>query len=167
VSITARSCDLVIDGVGGDARLDVTGGTVRAGRLGAGLEVTGRSAEVEADGMGGTARFDLRGGEVRLSGITREVRFDGRGTDLTLALAAPAPVTAITSDGEIRFSAPPRGGFVLDATASRLQVSDLDVTVTREDGTQRAAGAVAGGGPTVALRATDGAIEVRGADAGG
>ncbi len=165
VSLTARSCDIELAGIAGDTRLDLTGGTARVTRLGGHLEITGRSVEIEADEVGGTARFDLRGGEVTLVGVGHEVRFDGRATDLTLALAGPAPVTAITSDGTIRFTAPPTGGFTLDATATggSLRVSGLDVPIAREGETQRAAGDVAGGGPTVALRATGGTIDVRAA----
>jgi len=168
VSINARSADVELTGIAGDAKLDLTGGTVRATRLAGALEVTGRSVEIEADGLGAIARFDLRGGEVTLTGVAHEVRFDGRSADLTLALAAPAPVTAITNDGTIQFTAPPKGGFALDATATggRLQVSGLDVPVTREGEDQRASGEVRGGGPTVALRATSGVIEVRAAPAG-
>jgi len=164
VSLVARSADLEIAGIAGETRLELTGGTARATRLGGGLEVTGRSAEIEADAVGAMARFDLRGGAVTLDHVSHEVRFDGRATDLTLALAVPAPVTAIASDADVRFTAPPKGGFALDATCTggRLQVSGLDVAVTRENGTDRAAGDVAGGGPTVALRVTDGNVDVRG-----
>jgi len=168
VSLSARSCDLVLGGIAGDTKLDLVGGTARAERLGGRLEITGRSVEVEANQVGDTARFDLRGGEVTLGGVSHEVRFDGRGTDLTLALAAPAPVTAITSDATIRFTAPPRGGFELDATATDgdLRVSGLDVPVTRDGDDRRATGTVAGGGPTVALRVTSGTVEIRATQAG-
>lgn len=163
VSLTARSCDLKLEGVDGETKLDLTGGTVRAVRLGGPLDVTGRSADIEVDGAGGTARFDLRGGEVRLAGIGREVRFDGRSTDFTLALAAPAAVTAIANGGSISFTAPPKGGFALDADGERVRLSGVDLPITTHDKGQRAVGDVAGGGPTVALRASVGTVEVRAA----
>jgi hypothetical protein len=169
VSLTARSVDLRLAGIGGDTKLDLNGGTLRAERLAGSLEITGRSVEIDVDGVGGTARVDTRGGEVTLGGIRQEVRFDGRSTDLTLALAAPAAVTAIASGGSIVFTAPPRGGFTLDAIANadavRLSGVDVPVTTEGEGEGQRATGDVAGGGPTVALRATVGSIDVRRAPA--
>ena len=158
VSLTARAADLRLAGISGDTRLELTGGTLRAERLAGNLEITGRTADIEADGVGGVARFDVRGGEVTLRGARQEVRFDGRSADLTLALGAPAPVTAIAT-----------GGFTLDAVANAgaVRLSGVDVPVTAEGEGQRAKGDVAGGGPTVALRATDGGIDVRAATTGG
>ena len=169
VSLTARAADLRLAGISGDTRLELTGGTLRAERLAGSLEITGRTADIEADGVGGVARFDVRGGEVTLRGARQEVRFDGRSADLTLALGAPAPVTAIATGGSIAFTAPPRGGFTLDAIANAgaVRLSGVDVPVTAEGEGQRAKGDVAGGGPTVALRATDGGIDVRAATTGG
>ncbi len=165
VNLSLRSTDVTLASVHGDVKLELIGGTLKSGALGGGLEVNGRSAEVEAGPIDGLARFSLRGGSVALRGIRHEVRFDGRSTDLTLELAAPAPVTALTTGGTIVFTPPPAGGFTLDAaaTAGRVRLDGLDLTVTTEGPTEHAQGPVRGGGPTVALRATDGAVEVRGA----
>jgi len=163
VSLTARASDLRIDRVRGDTRLDITGGTVEAASIGGRFELDGRPSEAAVSAIGGTARVNVRGGRVALRGVGNEVRFDGRSTDFELALERPAAVTAIATGGSIRFVAPATGGFTLDAVASegRVRVTDLDVPVTDTGPGQRASAAVRGGGPTVALRATDGSIDIR------
>jgi hypothetical protein len=67
--------------------------------------------------------------------------------------------------GEIRVTAPP-GGYALDAgtTEGRITIEDGDVKPT-EGSDPRAVGPVRGGGPTLTLRATRGAITVRKPDA--
>jgi hypothetical protein len=166
VNLSLRSADLTLASIHGGVTLELVGGTVRSGAIDGPLEVNGRSAEIEAGPVAGLARFGLRGGRVVLRGVRHEVRFDGRGTDLTLDLAAPAPVTAITSGATIVFTPPPAGGFTLDAAATggHVRLDGLDVAVTTEGTTEHAKGAVGGGGPTVALRTTDGTVEVRRAD---
>jgi hypothetical protein len=166
VDLTGRSMDLTLESIAAGVKLEMVGGTVKAGTIGGGLEVNGRSVDVEAGPIGGLARFGLRGGSVELRAVRHEVRFDGRETDLTIAMAAPAPVTAITSDATISFTPPPAGGFTLDAAATdgHVRLDGLEVAVKTEGSTEHASGAVRGGGPTVALRTTDGAIEVRRAE---
>ena len=164
VNLSLRSTDLTLGSIRGDVTLELTGGTVKGGTIDGALEVNGRSVEVEAGPIGGLARFSLRGGSVVLRGVRQEVRLDGRGTDLTLEQAAPAPVTAITSDATIVFTPPPAGGFTLDAAATDGHVRLDGLDVRGDDRGQRPSTRRArsrGGGPTVALRTTDGAIEVR------
>lgn len=166
VKLTARSLDLRLADVRGDVQLEMSGGTIEARRVGGAIEFEGRSTDLDVDGPSGAVRINATGGRATLRNIGQDVRFEGRGADLDLALARPATVTASGRGGTLRFTAPPTGGFTLDAEASggAVRVSGLDLNVTREDGTERAVGRIRGGGPTVTLRATDGSVHVRLAD---
>jgi len=162
VKLTTRSADVRIAHAQGEVRIDMTGGTLTGEDLATDFQFDGRG-EVEVTGIGGMARLNTRSGRVSLREVRQEVRFDGRGTDLALTLSAPAPVTAETTGADIDCDLPARGGYTLDlaATDGRVRVSDLDLPVTVAGATERAGGMIHGGGPIVALRVTDGSIDVR------
>jgi hypothetical protein len=166
VKLTARRAEIEIDKVAGDAAFDLSGGSLRATRIGGRLELDINRADVEIDEIGGAIKVNAAEGMLDLAGITREARIDGRGTELVLELAAPAPITAFTSGETLTLRLPP-GGVTIDATATngalRLPEAGLpDVRVDNLDGEeQRARGPVRGGGPTLSLRVTRGDIIIR------
>jgi hypothetical protein len=164
VTLAARSADVRLEEISDTANLELTGGTLRAAHLTGEFELRGRSVDAEIERPGGPARIEMTGGRVVVRGASHEVQFDGSSADLVLALEAPAPVTAIANGGSIRVVAPPTGGFTLDALANDqpVRLSGIDVAVSRVGDGERAAGNIAGGGPTIVLRSHNGSLEVSG-----
>lgn len=162
VKLTARRAEIEIDRVTGDAAFDLSGGSLRVTSILGGLELDVNRVDVEIDDVGGTVRVNAAEGAVDLSGVKREARLDGRGTEMLIELARPAPVTAFTSDETLTLRLPP-GGLTIDATAAAgdIRVPEALLTVQGDEEERRARGAIRGGGPAVSLRVTRGDIVIR------
>lgn len=163
VRLTIRSADVRLRRVTGSTELDLTGGELKAGTLDGPLQIDARSTDIDVDSVAGPVKVNATGGAVTLGGLRQTVRCDGQHTDLRLTLAKPAPVTVFTTGGSLEVVAPPGGGVSVDAAATDgdVRVSGLDLPVRTDGRTTRAAGALAGGGPTVSLRSNNGTITVR------
>lgn len=162
IRLTARRSEIEIEKLEGDATLDLSGGSMRASRIGGRLELDANRADVEIDEVGGEVRANVTEGGLELAGVRREARIDGRGTEIAVTLAAAAPLTAFTS-GETLTVKLPDAGVTLDATAmgGEIRVSDKSLRVAQDGDAHRLRAAVRGGGPTVSLRVTRGDIVIR------
>ncbi|CAN5796210.1 hypothetical protein BH24ACI5_BH24ACI5_18830 [soil metagenome] len=165
--------------VRGDAAFTLQGGKLQADTLAGGLEVESRGAEVhfeKLEALKAPIRVNATGGELVFIGLQADTRIDGRQTEIRVSQSAPAPL-AIYNDGEdsIEVTVPP-GKFTIDALAvngrvtldSALEQAGLRVDTPPEGATPpnarvetRVTGAVAGGGPTITLRAARGDIVLR------
>ena len=151
--------------VSGDASPQLQAGEFRGERFTGALDVDSSSTDIRIEQLAdarGPIRVNSTGGTVTLRGVATETRVDGRRSEILVALARPAPL-AIYSEGEDVEVTAPRGGFELDAIAKggSLDVPDGFPAATGDEGERRAAGAVAGGGPTITLRVTDGGVTIR------
>ena len=176
---TAAGVEARITGVRTDVSLSLQGGEVRAEALAGSLDVESRNAEMQFENLGalrGPVRVNANLGEVVFLGLKTDARIDGRQTDIRVEQAAPAPL-AIYNEGDepIEITVPP-GGFKIDAVAvnGRVTLDDaLEQAGLRVDGPPdatapadprpetRVTGAVAGGGPTITLRASRGNIVIK------
>jgi hypothetical protein len=166
VKLTARRAEIEIDRVKGDTTLDLSGGTLRLNQIGGRLDLTANRVEVEIDEVGGEVRVNAAEGSLELGGVKRETRIDGRGTEISIELAAAVPLTAITNEEPLAVRLPENSGVTIDATASsgeiRLPATLTDaLRVEKKDDEQRVRGAVRGGGPQLSLRVTRGDIIIR------
>jgi hypothetical protein len=162
IKLTARRTELEIDKVAGDASFDLSGGSLRAAAVAGRLELDLNRVDVEIDDVGGAVRVNAAEGTLDLSGLKREARLDGRGTEMILQLARPATLTAFTSDETLTLRLP-AGGVTVDATATggEIRLPDASVPVQELGDERRARGAMRGGGPVISLRVTRGDIVIR------
>jgi len=166
VKLTARRGEVEIDRVKGDATLDLSGGTLRVNKIGGRLDLTANRVEVEIDEVGGEVRVNAAEGSLELGGLKRDTRIDGRGTEISIELAAAVPLMAITNEETLAVRLPEKAGVTVDATASggeiRVPETLTDaLRVEKKDDEQRARGTVRGGGPQLSLRVTRGDIVIR------
>jgi DUF4097 and DUF4098 domain-containing protein YvlB len=163
--LAIRSADVQLRKVSGSTQLDLTGGELKAGAIDGALTIESRSTDIAVDSAAGEVKVTAVAGSVTLGGLRQTVRCDGQHTDIRLTMLKPAPVTVFTTGGSVDLAAPAEGGVSIDAAATEgdVHVSGLDLLVRTEGRTQRVSGAVAGGGPTISLRSTNGTITVRAA----
>jgi hypothetical protein len=163
LKLTARNSRGTIRRTAGAFALDTTGGELALRDITGPLEIESRNTDLRVDGIDALKpplRINATGGELRIGGLRTEARIDGRNTDIDVVMSASVPLT-IYNVGEINLTPPP-GGYSLDASATdgRLFLDD-GAFKTSGDGDSHAEGAVRGGGPTIALRATRAAIKLR------
>jgi hypothetical protein len=164
--LSARRVEIEIDRIDGDATLDLSGGSLRADRIGGRLDLTTNRTEVEIDDVGGEVRANATDGTLELSGLKREARIDGRSTEMTITMAAAAPLTAFTNQEQLTLHLPPSGGVTVDATSTNGEIRVAEalanaLRIEKSDEEQRARGEIRGGGPTISLRVTRGDIVIR------
>jgi DUF4097 and DUF4098 domain-containing protein YvlB len=149
VSAETSAGGIALASAGGNARMATSAGSIVVGRVGGDLEARATSGNVEVEGVGGALLVSTSAGNV----------------DATL-LRAPRQETRVeTSVGNITLRVPEGAGLVVDAVARNGWV---EVDLPRGDrGYARAPNGsavhqtVGGGGPTIALRTTQGTITVR------
>ncbi len=169
LKLSTRNSRGEISRVTGLVSLDGSQSRLKISDIAGPLDVEARNTDLTLEQIGALKpplRYNGTGGELRIDGLKAEARIDGRNTDITVALAAPAPVT-IYNLGAIVVTAPP-GGYTIDAVASegRITSDDSSITATPSEGPDaRAVAKIRGGGPPLTLRATRGRIEIRKPDA--
>ncbi len=163
VRLTVRSAEVQLRKVSGTTQLDLTGGELKAGALDGPLTIESRSTDIDVEAAAGEVKVNATAGSVTIGGLRQPVRCDGQHTDFRLTLLNPAAVTVFTTGGSVELATPPDGGVSVDAAATNgeVRVSGLDLPVHTDERTQRASGAVGGGGPMISLRSTGGTITVR------
>lgn len=168
IKLTTQNSDVKIVTVR-DLTMTIRGGEVRAEGVNGAIEVESTNSDVTLEKLEGTSspvRVNASGGTVTLRGLRTEARVDGRNTGIDIVMDRAAPL-AIYNEGneEIEFTPPP-GGYKLDALVrdGRLMPEEaftkLGLTLAPSADTKetRASGSVAGGGPTITLRASRGDI---------
>jgi hypothetical protein len=171
IKLTTQGSESRFEGVK-DVTLSARGGETRlTGPTGA-IEIDANQTDItlEAlDAVSSPIRVSATGGTLAITGLRTEARVDGRNTEIGIVMDRAAPL-AVYNEGEQDIQlTPPPGGYKLDALArdGRLtpaeRFAELGVSpITSEDGKEmRATGPVAGGGPTLMLRATRGDIVLR------
>lgn len=171
VKMTTQSSDTRIEGVK-DLTLTARGAETRVtGPTGA-VEIDGNQADItleKLDALTSPLRVNANGGTIAITGLRTEARIDGRNTEIDITMDRAAPIAVYNEgDRDIEFTPPP-GGYKLDALSREGRLTpaelfrDLGLSpTTSDDGKEsRAAGEVAGGGPTITLRATRGDIVLR------
>jgi hypothetical protein len=168
-----------VSNVRGDVALSLQTGECRAEGLHGNLEVDSRAADMQfeqIEGLKGPVHVNANLGEVVFAGLTADTRIDGRQTGIRVSQAAPAPL-AIYNDGKepVEVTLPP-GGFRIDALAVNSRITldagleNAGLRVDAPDASTvpppprrevRVLGTVAGGGPTITLRASRGDIVLK------
>jgi hypothetical protein len=173
VKLTIQASDVKVTGVR-DLTVNVRGGELRAEGVAGAIELESSQADItldvgQAEGASVPLRINANGGTVTVKGLRTEARIDGRNTGIDVAMDRAAPLAIYNEgDDDIEFTPPP-GGYKLDALVreGRLAppelVAQLGLDVKKSDDAKetRATGTVAGGGPTITLRATRGDIVLR------
>jgi len=171
IKLTTQNSDVKIVTVK-DLAMTIRGGEVRAEGVTGVIELESTQADLTLEKLEGTSspvRVNANGGTVTIRGLSTEARVDGRNTGIDIIMDRAASV-AIYNEGdqEIEFTPPP-GGYKVDALVrdGRLTppevLTKLGLTATASDDNKevRASGSIAGGGPTITLRATRGDIVLR------
>ena len=167
LKLTGRNSNGSVKRISGVTSLDLTNGELRFDEVVGPVDVEARNVEFVFDAakmIKGPFRLNATNGSTRIDSLRTEARIDGRNTDLTVAVAAAAPIT-IYSTGEDIIVVPPAGGYTVDAVATegQLVLEDGELKVNGEDQQreQRASGAIRGGGAALTLRATRADVRVR------
>ena len=173
LKLNARHCESRVARVAGSATFSVEGGELEADALRGAIEVDARHADValrKLQDAKGALRVTALSGSLRVEGLSTEAKLDGRHTEIDVEMARAAPVAVYLEGDEIITLTAPPGGFTLDAvvTQGHLTVPEEYDSIAVQPGKngeeQQAQGAVAGGGPTITLRAKHGRIAVRSAE---
>jgi len=161
--------------VRGDTTLNVQGGEFVAEELLGALEMESRNSEMRferLEKLRGPVRINAVGGELWMSGLAVEARIDGRETQIRVEPAVPVTLGIYNTEEDVELTLPP-GGMRLDLMAIEGEITLPDtvqkaaLTITPPPGDaaptgsrveNRVAGDVAGGGPTVTVRATRGDV---------
>jgi hypothetical protein len=171
IKLTTQNSDVKIVTVK-DLAMTIRGGDVRAEGITGVIELESTQADLTLDKLHGTTntvRVNANGGSLTIRGLSTEARIDGRNTGIEIVMDRAAPV-AIYNEGDRKIDfTPPPGGYKLDALVreGRLTpaevLTNLGLTATTSDDNKevRAAGSIAGGGPTITLRATRGDIVLK------
>ncbi len=164
LKLTSRG-DAKAEHVAGTITIQASGGELTLADIVGPAEIEARNTDVRMENLSllkAPLRIDANNGSLRIVGLRTDAKIDGRETDLDVAFDAAVPAT-IYSTGENIVVTPPPGGYTLDAVASdgRITIDDDTIKPSGNEGEQRAAGAVRGGGPALTLRATRAEITVR------
>lgn len=171
IKLTTQGTEAKIDGVK-DVAITARGGDVRVTAATGAIEIDSNQTDVrleKIDAVTTPLRINANGGTITIHGLRSEARVDGRNTDIEIVMDRAAAIAVYNEGDQDIELTPPPGGYKLDALVRDgrltppefLEKLGLSPT-TSDDGKEvRAAGAVAGGGPTITLRATRGDIVLR------
>ena len=172
VKLNTRGSAITLSRIQGDAILQIQAGELRASSLAGPVEIDSNGSKVALEEIAATGdkpvgrksvRMNTVGGSVTLSGVSSDVRIDGRDTKVDVSLDKPAPLSIYTEGEEPIVVTLPAGGVKLDALAtdSKLIVPEGLAVVQVTGDEQRATATIGGGGPTITLRAVRGEITVK------
>jgi hypothetical protein len=166
LKLTAVASDVRLERIRGEATLNMRAGELRGSEIGGpiDLETTGTDVQLEKlEQTTGILRMNVTSGRLSLKGLRTEGRIDVRNARVEIVIDRAAPL-AIYSEGNSPVElTPPADGYQLDAVArdGRITLPDGTLQVTSAGQERRASGPVGGGGPTITIRTTRGAIDVR------
>jgi len=179
VSVKTQSASISISRLGGNADVTTGSGAVTADGVKGATSITTSSSAITARGLAGSLRARTNSGAVdaaltgpgdvdvqtsssgiTLTGVTGGLvtKTESGRTKVSGAPGAAWDISAGSGSLEIRFDR--RVGVTLDATSGSSSVQVQGGTVDGAVSKGRAAGAIAGGGPTVRLYSRSGSIRL-------
>jgi hypothetical protein len=166
LKLTTFGADVNVQRIRGEVSLTTRSGDLKGTELTGPIEIDANGTDVVLERLEkatGMLRINAASGSVTVKGLRTEGRIDVRGSRVDVIVDRAVPL-AIYSDGRETVSlTPPAGGYTLDAVAGNAEITVADgaVPIVTNGQEQRAAGAVKGGGPTIAIRTARGPITVR------
>jgi hypothetical protein len=171
VKMTTQGSEALIEAVK-DVTLSARGGETRVSGPTGAIEIDANQADLtleKLDAVSSPIRVNANGGTLAITGLRTEARVDGRNTEIGILMDRAAPIAVYNEGDQDIELTPPPGGYKLDALAREGRLAPPELfkelglsPTTSDDGKEtRAIGAVAGGGPTITLRATRGDIILR------
>jgi DUF4097 and DUF4098 domain-containing protein YvlB len=189
VRILTHAGEIVVASAGAGADVKTLGGDIRLGPVKGDLAAQTLAGDVRAQSVAGTARVETSGGDIRLGRVDGWLKARTGGGDIVVPLVGGA-ITAETAGGDVRIAVGARqlregisivsgGGDVtltlpsdfrgnVDLTVNGADLSDPairsefpEVAVSRRENSARGTGALNGGGSTVRVLTSSGAIHLR------
>jgi len=169
--LTTYGGDITIGPVTGDLKAKTLAGEIRAGAVSGGITLETSGGDVRVENVGGAAVVRTGGGDIVLRAARGSVDAETGGGDVRVSILGREVRGGISirdRGGDVTLTVPP--DFKADV---ELEVQDADseenlirsdfpeIAVTRRSSSQRAAGAVNGGGPKVVIRTHSGTIRLR------
>jgi DUF4097 and DUF4098 domain-containing protein YvlB len=163
--------DIQIGPVNGDLRAQTLAGDVRAGVVAGSIVVETSGGDIRVERVGGSAGARTGGGDIVLPSVRGGLEAQTGGGDVRVGILSrevKGGVSIRDSGGDVTLTLPAdfRGEVELevrdsDPTEETLIRSDFsEIAVTRQHGSQRAAGTLNGGGPKVLVRTQSGSIRL-------
>jgi DUF4097 and DUF4098 domain-containing protein YvlB len=189
VRILTHAGEIVVASAGAGADVKTLGGDIRLGPVKGDLAAQTLAGDVRAQSVAGTARVETSGGDIRLGRVDGWLKARTGGGDIVVPLVGGA-ITAETAGGDVRIAVGARqlregisivsgGGDVtltlpsdfrgnVDLTVNGADLSDPairsefpEVAVSRRENAARGTGSLNGGGSTVRVLTSSGAIHLR------
>ncbi len=155
------SGDLVVDGVGDNAKLSTGSGNIHATGLHGGFVLNTGSGDIYAEQVaGGDVKAQTGSGNIELRNLHGGLRAGTGSGDIKIAGAPTMDWKLETGSGGIEFW-PGEAGFTLDAsTGSGTVHSDQEMAVQGSFDRHHITGKVHGGGPTVRIETGSGDVRI-------
>jgi DUF4097 and DUF4098 domain-containing protein YvlB len=158
--------------VTGDLRAHTAAGDIRAGSVTGSLFAETSGGDILVEDVGGAALAETAGGDIVLAAVSGSVQAETGGGDVRVGIVSRAIKGGIAirnSGGDVTLTLPSdfKGDVELIVIGSPGFNEDLirsdfaEVSLTRRPDSQKAVGALNGGGPKVVVRTTSGAIRLR------
>ena len=163
VNLTLVSSKLTVETIDGGVTLNARNGPARISEVKGPLVLDLSNAEAWVVRPRGTVRVNGSGGRVSIDDPAKPVNVDVRRTNLTLTLAQPVPVTAITTDAPLHLALTGPPSIALDAVAldgGSIDARDFSLTTDTSDDQTRVKHAFGAGTAAVALRNQHGEIVI-------
>jgi DUF4097 and DUF4098 domain-containing protein YvlB len=189
VKILTHAGEIVVASAGAGADVKTLGGDIRLGPVKGDLAAQTLAGDVRAQWVAGTARVETSGGDIRLDRVDGWLKARTGGGDIVVPLVGGA-VTAETAGGDVRIAVGARqlrdgisivsgGGDVtltlpsdfrgnVDLTVNGVDRSEPairsefpEISIARRENSARGTGALNGGGSTVRVQTSSGAIRLR------
>ncbi len=145
--------DIVVGPVSGSALADTKGGDIRIDRVGGNLDARTSGGDIRVPRVGGGVRAASAGGEIRV-GLAA---CDGRGM-VTIRNDGGDVTLAVPADCKAEVELVVTGA---DDEDNNIRSDFPELSVSRRNGVQRAAGTLNGGGEKIQVRTTSGTIRLR------
>ena len=162
--------DIQIGPVNGDLRAHTLAGDVRAGAVAGSIIVETSGGDIRVDRVGGSAGARTGGGDIVLPSVRGGLEAQTGGGDVRVGILSrevKGGVSIRDSGGDVTLTLPAdfRGEVELqvqdaDPTETLIRSDFGELAVTRQHGSQRAAGTLNGGGPKVTVRTQSGSIRL-------
>lgn len=163
--------DIEIGPVNGDLRAQTLAGDVRAGAVAGSITIETSGGDIRVERVGGSAGARTGGGDIVLPSVRGGIEAHTGGGDVRVGILSreiKGGVTIRDSGGDVTLTLPAdfRGEVDLevhdfDPDETLIRSEFPEIAVTRQHGTQRAAGNLNGGGPKVLVRTQSGSIRLR------